>query len=90
MTEAHKCQPEITDAMCEAALKTNMIDRIQGFSYNTRHVIRDVWKPWNEQQIWEINKNDADAALKFYHRCEIETIRLVLQAALAASPEVKP
>ncbi len=27
-------------------------ERIQGFLYGTDHVIRDVWAPWGEQEIY--------------------------------------
>lgn len=76
----------ITDAMCEAAVKVDHTDHIQGFTYKTHHVIRDVRKDFAEQKIWEINKDDADAEAKFYFRCRIEHMRVVLAAALT-SPE---
>lgn len=76
---------KITDAMCEAAVKADQIDRIQGFTYKTHHVIRDVWKDFPEQKIWEINKDDADAESKFHHQCRLERMRMVLEAALSVS-----
>jgi len=75
----------ITDEMCEAAVKADQIDRIQGFTYRTHHVIRDVWLDGPQQRIWEIDKNDADAEDKFYRQCRIERMRKVLEAALAVS-----
>lgn len=75
--------PKVTDEMCEAAIKADSADRIQGFTYTKRHVIRDVWKSFDEQNIWEICKDDADAEAKFHHQCQIERMRKVLEAALA-------
>ena len=74
----------IDNEMCEAAVKADQVNRIQGFTYEARHVIRDVWKD-SEQEIWSIDKNDADAEAKFYHQCRLERMRVVLTAALARS-----
>ena len=76
---------QVTDAMCEAAVKADQVERIQGFTYESHHVIRDVWKDFSEQKVWEIDKNDADAEPKFRHQCRIERMRKVLEAALALS-----
>ena len=78
---------KVTDEMCEAAVKADQVDRIQGFTYTKRHVIRDVWKGFNEQNIWEINKDDADAEAKFHHQCQIERMRKVLEAACSLSSQ---
>ena len=81
---------QVTDAMCEAAVKADQAERIQGFTYEAHHVIRDVWKDFSEQKVWEIDKNDADAEPKFRHQCRIERMRKVLDAALEVTrPEEK-
>ena len=74
---------KITDEMCGAAVKADQVDRIQGFTYMVRHVIRDVWKDFPEQEVWSIDKNDADAEAKFQHQCRIERMRMVLEAAFS-------
>ncbi len=74
----------VTDEMCEAAIKADITDRIQGFTHEKHHVIRDIWKDYSEQKIWEINKDDADAESKFYHQCRVERMRTVLEAACSA------
>lgn len=73
----------VTDAMCEAAVRADHVSRIQGFTYNTKHVIRDLHQPYDQQKIWEIDKNDADAEDKFHHQCRIEQMRKLLESALA-------
>jgi hypothetical protein len=75
----------VTDAMCEAAIDAEdaVVDRIQGFSYNTRHVIRDVRMPWPEQEIWSAPVAGPDEYQAFQKRCQIERMRRVLHAALA-------
>lgn len=73
----------VTDTMCEAAVRADHISRIQGFTYSTQHVIRDLYKPYDEQKIWAVDKNDADAEDKFHHQCRIERMRKVLEAALS-------
>lgn len=81
---------QVTNAMCEAAVKADQAERIQGFTYEAHHVIRDVWKDFSEQKVWEIDKNDADAEPKFRHQCRIERMRKVLEAALEVTrPEEK-
>lgn len=72
----------VTDAMCEAAIQADQIDRIQGFSYNTDHVIRDVWKSPGDQVIWRLSKEIPGAEESFYRQCRIENMRKVLEAAL--------
>jgi hypothetical protein len=74
---------KVTDEMCEAAVKAALVDRIQGFTYKTHHVIRDVYKDFSEQKIWEINKDDSGADDRFYHQCRIERMRVLLEAALS-------
>lgn len=75
----------VTDTMCEAAIKADQIDRIQGFSYNTDHVIRDVWKSPGDQVIWRLSKEIPGAEESFYRQCRIEKMRKVLEAALKVS-----
>jgi hypothetical protein len=78
---------DVTDAMCEAAIEAEdaVVDRIQGFSYNTRHVIRDVRMPWSEQEIWSAPVAGPDEYQTFQRRCQIERMRRVLAAALAVT-----
>lgn len=71
----------ISDEAVEAALLAERPDRIQGFSYETRHVIRDIWLPPGEQELWSCGKDEPDAAVRFYHQCQVERLRVVLQAA---------
>jgi hypothetical protein len=76
---------DITDAMCEAAIDADetVSNYIQGFSYNTRHVIRDVRMPWAEQEIWSAPIAGPDEYQAFQKRCQIERMHRVLAAALA-------
>lgn len=85
----HAPTPAVTDAMCEAAVKADRTDRIQGFSYNTDHVIRDVYKAPGEQVIWRLSKEVPGSEDKFYHQCRIERMRKVLEAALSITPPVR-
>lgn len=76
----------ITDEMCEAAVTADQVDRIQGFSYKTDHVIRDVYKAPGEQVIWRLSKEIPGAEDQFYRQCRIERMRKVLEAALSITP----
>ena len=80
----------ITDAMLEAAYDADIPDRIQGFKYGGRYVIRDLWKVPEKQEIWsapnkwhsgEIEFIDKEY-LAFQKQIKIERIRKMLEAAL--------
>ncbi len=75
--------PAVTDAMCEAAIEADVRDRIQGFSYKARHVIRDVSLPPDQQEIWSAPVVGPDEYQAFQKQCRIERMRKVLEAALA-------
>lgn len=81
----HAQGARITDAMCEAAIKADVVDRIQGFGYDTHYVIRDVWLDYGAQTLWKISKDDAEAEERFRRQCGIERMRKVLEAALTVS-----
>lgn len=72
----------ITDVMCEAAISADVADRIQGFSYEKRHVIRDVWMPPQEQELWSAPVAGPDEYQAFQRQCRIERMRRVIAAAL--------
>ncbi|MDB5584839.1 MAG: hypothetical protein JWR80_10015 [Bradyrhizobium sp.] len=78
----------VTDAMCEAALESDTQDRIQGFTYDKRHVIRDVWMPPQEQELWSSPVGGTDEYQAFQKQCRIERMRRTLAAALAHSSTV--
>lgn len=69
-------------------------DRIQGFLYADHHVIRDVSKPWAQQEIWRRRQKNADD----YEACheammrqiEIEYLRLAVKRALAMAEHPWP
>jgi Lar family restriction alleviation protein len=71
--------PAVTDAMCEAALDADAPDRIQGFSYSKRHVIRDVWA---NKEIWCAPVGSPEDHQAFQRQCQIERMRRALEAAL--------
>jgi hypothetical protein len=72
----------VTDAMCEAALDADARDRIQGFSYAKRHVIRDVWAG---KELWSAPVGSPEDYQKFQRQCQIERMRKTLAAALSLS-----
>jgi hypothetical protein len=72
----------VTDAMCEAAINSDAPDCIQGFTYPTRHVIRDVW---SEREIWSAPVGGTPEHVAFQRQVEIERMRRMLEAALAVS-----
>jgi hypothetical protein len=61
--------------------------RIQGFLYADHHVIRDVYKPWAEQEIWRRRQKNADdyeaCHAAMMRQIQIEELRLAVQRALA-------
>lgn len=80
----------ITDAMLEAAYAADLPNRIQGFLYGKRYVIRDLWMPSGEQNIWSApikwNSDESefisDEYIAFHKQIKIERIRKMLEAAL--------
>jgi hypothetical protein len=80
---------QITDEMCRRALNGWDGDRIQGFStphdspnglnrtWGAPHYIRDVKLAPDKQEIWRGDSQD-----EMLDRCEVERMRLALQAAL--------
>jgi hypothetical protein len=72
----------VTDAMCEAALDADARDRIQGFSYAKRHVIRDVWA---DKELWSAAVGSPEDYQAFQRQCQIERMRKTLAAALSLS-----
>lgn len=78
---------QITDEMCRRAILAMEPDRIQGFStpqnsmrteWGPPHYIRDVLRPYDQQELWR-----GDSHGEMMERCEIEKMRLALEAALA-------
>ena len=58
----------------EALLKAHNAmkpDRIQGFCYGETYVVRDVWLPYEKQQLWSGTDEQ-----EFQDRCNIERVRL--------------
>jgi hypothetical protein len=82
--------PQVTDCMIGAALAAQEIDRIQGFSYEKRHVIRDVWLHPDKQEIWSAPVAGPDEYQAFQKQCRIEEMRMILTVAFAASPISRP
>lgn len=72
----------VTDAMCEAAMDAAARDRIQGFSYAKRHVIRDVWA---DKELWSAPVGSSEDYQAFQRQCQIERMRKTLTAALSLS-----
>ena len=72
----------ISDDLCRAALKATKEprERIQGFLYGNRYVIRDMTKPHGrEQEIWEGPDSIGEEA--WIERVDIECMRITLAAA---------
>ena len=63
-------------------------DRIQGFLYGGHHVIRDVFKPWDQQEIWRRSGEYEATHAAMMRQIEIEKLRIAVQRAFAmvASP----
>lgn len=55
-------------------------DRIQGFLYGTRLVIRDLFKPWGEQEIWSRHVSECSDE-EFQGQCRVEWMRVALAEA---------
>lgn len=77
---------DVTDEMCRSAIGATKPDRIQGYStrqgkrgteWGPPHYIRDVFLPPEQQELWR-----GDSHEEMMERCEIETMRLALRAAL--------
>lgn len=75
----------VTDKMCEIALEADAVSRIQGFSYEKRHVIRDVWLTPGEQEIWSAPVAGPEEYQAFQRQCRIERMRKVLEEVFAIS-----
>lgn len=76
----------ITDAMLRAAIEAMKPDRIQGFLYGRNtpepvYVIRDVSKPYTEQQIFRCPVAEMDES-EWAERCEMERLRIGFAAAI--------
>lgn len=69
----------VTDKMCEIALEAEAVSRIQGFSYEKRHVIRDVWLPSDRQEIWSAPVGSPEDHQAFQRQVRIERMRKVLE-----------
>ena len=54
-----------------------MSSRVQGFLYGSFRVIRDVSKPYGEQELWRRPVEDCSDET-FYEQCCIERMRLAL------------
>jgi hypothetical protein len=78
---------KVTDAMCEAALDADVPDRIQGFSYKSKHVIRDVW---SDEEIWTAPVVGPKEYQAFQKQCRIERMRKTLEAACSLSRPHQP
>ena len=70
--------PYFSDQALAAAVEAMKPDRIQGFTYGTEHVIRDVYRPWKAQVLW---RGPASDSATFYRQCEIERLRIGFAAA---------
>lgn len=70
--------PYFSDQALTAAVEAMKPDRIQGFTYGTEHVIRDVYRPWEAQVLWRGPASDEAA---FDRQCEIERLRIGFAAA---------
>jgi len=53
-------------------------DRIQGFLYGKDHVIRDVWLPYEQQELWRAPASGEDADEAFSRQIRIERMRLAV------------
>lgn len=73
-----------SDKAIAAAVEAMKPDRIQGFTYGTENVIRDVYRPWDAQVLWRAPVGDDDA---FHRQCEIERLRIGLVAAAKVHDE---
>ena len=66
-----------TDEQCLAAVRADVMDRIQGFKYGSVYVIRDMFKPRASDEIW---RSETATAAEFHERCAMERMRVVLTA----------
>lgn len=57
--------------------------RIQGFLYADHHVIRDLNKPWAEQEIWRRSGEYEVTHAAMMRQIEIEKLRIAVQRAFA-------
>lgn len=75
----------VTDRMCEIAVETDhsISRRIQGFTYEKRHVIRDVSLDPGKQEIWSAPVGTPHDYQAFQKQCEIERMRRVLEETLS-------
>lgn len=71
----------MTDDEIRALLRAynGMPDRVQGFLYGSYRVIRDVSKPYGEQELWR-KPADAVSDEAFLEQCCVERMRLALHA----------
>jgi len=58
-------------------------DRIQGFLYADHHVIRDLHKPWAEQEIWRRSGEYEVTHAAMMRQIEVERLRLAVGRAFA-------
>jgi hypothetical protein len=81
----------------EAAVRAGKADRIQGFGYGTEgssvkadppfYCIRDVSLPRDQQRLWWRYARTVDDLEAFERQCEIERMRVVITAFMAALAE---
>ena len=58
-------------------------DRIQGFLYADHHVIRDVYKPWEKQEIWRRSGEYEATHAAMMRQIKIERLRIAVEKAFA-------
>ena len=67
------------DKLYEIAIrKYKAQEAIQGFLYGEYHVIRDLRKPSNEQEIWR-RKDEAGSRQAYEEQLQIEWMRYALE-----------
>ena len=72
----------VTDAMCEAAINSDAPECVYGFTYPSRYIIRDVYA---DKELWSGPVGGTAEYVAFERQCQIERIRMMLEAALAVS-----
>ena len=84
----------LTDDMLRAAINADTYDRIQGFAtpldesrrkWGAPYYIRDVWRKPGEQELWR-----GDSEAEMLERCEMERMRIAINAAFAHGEETGP
>lgn len=82
---AGPCIPPVSDEALRAAIESQKPDRIQGFLYGKTHVIRDVWRALDNQELYRAPAPENAATVideAFQERCKMERMRLAIEAAL--------